>query len=248
MESTAPIMQTARDPAMRSIHEPLTEIVVTETITDMEPVWPIHWSAVVVGTLSAAAVVSVFGFIGIAIGAHQFDPANRGVDLRSIGFGTLALSIFGAFLSFVVGGWVAVKIAGMRRSEPAMLHGAIVWLVAVPMLYVFSMLGAGSLAGGWFAGLAAAPDQGRVESPFDRPEPPLGSMTNAERERYQSELADYQVKVNQWRLDTPKVIRNTALGSLTAILLGLMGAVIGGWMASGQTMTLRSRPPTVVSP
>jgi hypothetical protein len=73
-------------------------------------------------------------------------------------------------------------------------------------------------------------------------------MTNAERERYQSELADYQVKVNQWRLDTPKVIRNTALGSLTAILLGLMGAVIGGWMASGQTMTLRSRPPTVVSP
>ena len=30
--------------------------------------------------------------------------------------------------------------------------------------------------------------------------------------------------------------RNTALGVITALLLGLMGSVVGGWMASGEPM------------
>ena len=34
----------------------------------------------------------------------------------------------------------------------------------------------------------------------------------------------------------PEVVRNTALAALTSILLGLIGAVIGGWMASGEPM------------
>jgi hypothetical protein len=36
---------------------------------------------------------------------------------------------------------------------------------------------------------------------------------------------------------TPDVIRNTALAALTSILIGLIGAVIGGWLSSGEPMT-----------
>jgi hypothetical protein len=36
----------------------------------------------------------------------------------------------------------------------------------------------------------------------------------------------------------PDVVRNTALAALTTLLVGLIGAVIGGWMASGEPMTL----------
>ena len=39
--------------------------------------------------------------------------------------------------------------------------------------------------------------------------------------------------------------RNGALGALTALLLGLVGSVVGGWMASGEPMTFtyhRTRP------
>jgi hypothetical protein len=32
-------------------------------------------------------------------------------------------------------------------------------------------------------------------------------------------------------------VRNTALANLTALLLGLVGGVLGGWMASGEPMT-----------
>jgi uncharacterized membrane protein YeaQ/YmgE (transglycosylase-associated protein family) len=34
------------------------------------------------------------------------------------------------------------------------------------------------------------------------------------------------------------VARNGALGALTAVLLGLVGSVVGGWMASGEPMTI----------
>jgi uncharacterized membrane protein YeaQ/YmgE (transglycosylase-associated protein family) len=33
------------------------------------------------------------------------------------------------------------------------------------------------------------------------------------------------------------IARNGALGALTALLVGLVGSVIGGWMASGEPMT-----------
>ena len=100
--------------------------------------WPVRWSAVWVGALAAVAAVLLFGLIGIALGAHVLDPEHRVVDLKKIGLFTLAFSIFAAFLSFVIGGWVAGKIAGILRSEPAMLHGAIVWLVAIPVLLVLA--------------------------------------------------------------------------------------------------------------
>jgi hypothetical protein len=40
------------------------------------------------------------------------------------------------------------------------------------------------------------------------------------------------------------VARNSALGAVTALLLGLVGAVLGGWMASGEPMTLTYRRKT----
>ena len=39
----------------------------------------------------------------------------------------------------------------------------------------------------------------------------------------------------------PEVIRNTALAAVTSILVGLIGSVIGGWIASGEPMHLKRR-------
>src|SRR5262249_48876539 len=96
--------------------------------------WPVNWSAVWVGALSGLAAVLLFGLIGIAVGAHLLGPEHRVVDLKKIGLGTLAFSVFSAFLAFAIAGWVAGKVAGTLRSEPAMLHGVIAWLVAIPFL------------------------------------------------------------------------------------------------------------------
>ncbi len=169
--------------------------------------WPVYWSAVWVGALAALATALVIGLIGVAVGA-QVVKGEPWVDLRKVTLGALVFSVVGAFLAFVVGGWVAGKIAGIRRSETSMLHGAIVWLVAVPLLVAMIGLGAGNSYGGWYGG--------------------LGSRTVA------SATGEPKLSPD----DAAAVARNTAIGAVTALLLGLVGGVVGGWLASGEPMSL----------
>src|SRR5512134_2157469 len=114
---------------------------VTEAQYEVFKHWPVDWSAVVVGALAAVALVLIVGLVGLAVGMHMMDTNNRLADLETVEFGALALSVLGAFVAFIVGGWVAGKVAGILYAEHAMLHGAIVWLLAVPMLIILGALG-----------------------------------------------------------------------------------------------------------
>jgi hypothetical protein len=199
--------------------------------------WPVNWTAVWIGALAAFSMVLLFGLVGIALGAHLLGPEHRIVDLKKLGLLTLIFSVCGAFFSFVIGGWIAGKIAGILRSEPGMLHGAIVWLVTVPILLVTAGLGAGSLFGGWYGALGGTPNGGTPAStPFVRPDPPGASATAEETAAFRNQQAEYNRNVKQWNEDTPKATRNAALGAVTALLLGLIGSVLGGWLASGEPM------------
>ncbi|MBV8423707.1 MAG: hypothetical protein JO349_00835 [Candidatus Eremiobacteraeota bacterium] len=49
--------------------------------------------------------------------------------------------------------------------------------------------------------------------------------------------------------NTPDTLRNTSLAALTSILVSLVGAVVGGWMASGEPMTFgHHRTRTLIAP
>ncbi len=171
--------------------------------------WPVYWTAVWVGALASLAAALIFGLIGIAIGSHQLGTAGQVTRWSQVARDAVVWSIMGSFLSFVLGGWVAANVAGIRRAEPAMLHGAIAWLVALPLLMALLGVGAGNAFGGWYGGLVGAPAWVI----------PSGASPNP---------------------DAPLIARNAALAGVTAILLGLMGSVIGGWMGSGEPMTLAS--------
>lgn len=165
--------------------------------------WPV-WSAVWVGALSALAVGLVIGLIGYAIGAHQL-TAPRTTTFSNVRLVTTIFSVAGAFFAFVVGGWVAGRILGARRAEPAILHGVIAWLVTVPVMLLLGAVGATAMWGGWYGGLVASPAW--MATPPTTPE-------------------------------IAAAVRNGALASVAALLLGLVGSVIGGWMASGEPMML----------
>jgi hypothetical protein len=170
--------------------------------------WPVDWSAVWVGALSAVVVSLIIALIGMAIGAHAL-AATRIVRWKEFGFGSLMFSVFGAFLAFAVGGWVAGRISGYRWSEPAILHGAIAWLVGVSLIVTLGTIGTTTF-GPWYRGIGGfrvSTVPATVPAPADDP-------------------------------DAARAARNAALGGVTAILLGLVGAAIGGWMASGEPMTL----------
>lgn len=172
--------------------------------------WPVDWSAVWVGALGALAATLIFGLIGTAIGAQAPKTFS---SWHTVSVLDLIVVVLTAFFGSVVGGWIAGKIAGFEYAEPSILHAAIAWLVAVPLLLGLLAAGAGSAFGGWYGGLVGT-------------SPLVASATAAA---------------------TPEdVVRNGALASLTGILISLMGAVIGGWMASGEPMTFthhRTRQP-----
>ena len=164
--------------------------------------WPIYWSAVWVAALAGVALALIFGLLGITLGIGM---STRGV--RSPGLGGAIVSVLGAFLAFAAAGWIAGKITSTRRSEIAMLHGAIAWLVAVPMLLMLAGFGSAAFFGAWYSGLAGTPVWATTPVAMLSPEAAAAA-------------------------------RMTAGGALAALLLSLVGAVVGGWMASGEPMTL----------
>jgi len=167
--------------------------------------WPVAWSSVWVGALSALAVGLIIGLIGYAVGAHEV-TSPRPTDAHKLRMIAVAFNIAGAFFAFVIGGWVAVRIAGMQRAEPSMVHGAIVWLLGVALLVGLAGMGAGTYFGTWYGGLAAPAATRMAAPPMD------------------PELA--------------RVMRNAAFGSVVGLLTGLVGAVLGAWMASGEPMSV----------
>ena len=163
-------------------------------------VWPISWSAIWVGALTVLAVGLQIGLVALAVGAIE---AAGYVDWKKVRLIGLVFSVGGAFFGYVAGGWAAARIAGRVRSEPAILHGAIVWLVTIPMLLLLGALGAVGHVGGWYGGLSTIA---------------AGA----------TQLSDADMAV---------AVRNNALATAVALLIGLIGAVLGGWMASGEPMT-----------
>src|SRR5207249_2814717 len=96
------------------------------------------------------------------------------VEWRKVRFLGLVFSIGGAFFSFVIGGWVAARLGGINRSEPAMLHGAISWLLSIPMLLALAAVGATANFGGWYVGFGGIPGWTAAIPPAD---PRLAELT-----------------------------------------------------------------------
>jgi membrane protein required for beta-lactamase induction len=76
--------------------------------------WPLFWSALWVGTLAALAIGLVIGLIGFSVGAHELSHV---VDWKHVRLLTLVFNVAGAFFSFVTGGWVAARIAGIAGQN-----------------------------------------------------------------------------------------------------------------------------------
>jgi hypothetical protein len=119
-----------------------------------------------------------------------------------------------------------------------MVHGAIARCVAVPLLAALAAVRASSHFGSWFGGLAgtanwAAP----AVAPFKRPDALGLGATAEEQAQFKTDMALYRQKIRQWKEETPRATQNSAIGATTALLLGLVGSLIGSWMACGERMT-----------
>ncbi|HET8567709.1 MAG TPA: hypothetical protein VFM93_01830 [Candidatus Limnocylindria bacterium] len=173
----------------------------------------VSWSGIWVGALTAVVAVVLFGFIGTAIGAHQAGSEGRVTSWSGVGPAALAYAVLAAWLAYLLGGYVAVRIAGTREAEQAALYGAITFVIATVVLLALASQAAQYL-NGWYSGLAPAP-AAQPAAPGQPVDP-----------------------------NVAKAARNSAMAAAISMLIGLMGAVVGGWMGSGEPMTLRRRVAT----
>ena len=118
--------------------------------------WPVYWGPVILGAMAAVVATVLFGLIGTAIGAHKAGNEGRITTWSGIGFAGLAYAVIASFFAFVIGAWAAVRVAGIRRAEPAILTGAISWVVAVFAMFVIAGL-SGAIFNGWYTSLAPTP-------------------------------------------------------------------------------------------
>jgi len=163
--------------------------------------------------LTSLAALVLIGLIAIAVGAHLVGPSTRVLSWREFGLLALAFSVGGGFFSFVAGGWAAARVAGTWRPEDAMLHGAVAWLLTIPLLLGVAALGGNSVVGPWYGGLAGRPAWANA---------PVAKTTATDATEAEKKEAD----------EALKAARNSDLGALTALLLGLAGSVLGGWLAT----------------
>ena len=168
--------------------------------------WPVNWSAILIGALAAVVAVVLFGLIGTAIGAHKTGAEGQITKWSGVGLYGLIWAVASSFFAFVIGGWVAARIAGIRSAQDAILQAALAWLVAVALMCGAAAF-SGAIFNGWYTGLAPTP---AVPTQPGTPVDPSAAIA----------------------------VRNGALAAAASILIGLMGSVIGGWVGSGEPMTV----------
>jgi len=139
--------------------------------------------------------------------------AQKAVDARVLKWAdvplvTIVFSVLGAFLASAIGAWVAARMSGARLAEPAVLHGVVAWLVLMGIVMTLAAFGGAHSFAGGYLGNLTPPGA---------PAPSAGTPVDP---------------------NAAIAIRNAAVGSVLGILIGLMGAVVGGWIASGEPLTL----------
>jgi hypothetical protein len=183
----------------------------------------ISWSGIVGGTAIGWALFSLLSLIGAAIGLAKFDPYSAN-PTNGLGAGSGIYGIIVLLVSSFLGAYLAVRIAGDRRRDEALMHGGICWALS---LFIGAMLalGAARTAAQSAATVASGPRaQARVERESNARR--NAGPTPADRERA-SDAADAAAKT-------------TGAGAGAAIL-GLIGSLLGGLAAARRRVNTEVR-------
>jgi hypothetical protein len=128
-----------------------------------------HWRSTLAGTLAALTALLFLGLLGLAMGLSQFNAATSATQgSLPAGFGRNVgmWTAFSMLISFMLGGFIAARLESVRRPEPGAWRGALVFVLASPLLLwllLGGLAGAGGAVAGTIAGLHVDPaTQARV--------------------------------------------------------------------------------------
>ncbi|HEX5391815.1 MAG TPA: hypothetical protein VFW68_00945 [Rhodocyclaceae bacterium] len=128
---------------------------ITETYARLSrlPLLNMRWAAVfaglVVGISANLFLLLVGGAVGLAVFNTTPQSSSQGIAIAAGIWNTFCM-IVGAF----IGGYVAARASGLRRTPDGVLHGAVAWSVTMLLSALLAGSAAGSTLSGMFATVA----------------------------------------------------------------------------------------------
>jgi hypothetical protein len=179
--------------------------------------WSLHWGPIVTGLLAAVTAMTLLSLLGAAIGltAFQAGAGVQGAPPADAGRNAAVWSGISAALSFLLGGYVASRTAGLRDRRWGSWHGALVFMLAVPLLFWLAGQGLGAVVGG-LSGYAATFNPGYLADPARAGAPGVAP----------SDI-----------LRAASAARNAAWFTLVGLVLGLGAGALGGYLGVHHNLT-----------
>jgi hypothetical protein len=174
----------------------------------------VRWGPIVAGLLTALTSLLLLSLLGLAIGlttVNAGSAAAQGGPPPEVGRNSAIWAGLAGIVSFLLGGYVAGRTAAIFNRNWGALNGALVFMLAVPLILWLAGQGVGTVLGS-LGGLASG----------------LGSHPGAAQGAAAQAQAAAQ---NVQPIDVARAAegaRNTAWGTLLGSVLGLAASAIGG--------------------
>ena len=214
---------------------------------------PVSWPAIFASLAVGISVMLLLTLAGVAVGVSVVDTGTD--SPRAITMGAAAWQTISMLVAAIVGGFVAARLSGLRRTGDGVLHGAVSWGATTVLYAALATTALGTLTAGMFGLLApAAPEA--IES--------ASAPAMADRDQMQRTLESMGVSADQARAITerlsapaaatpssparPQQVEDTvntvgtATGWLSAtVLLSLVLSMVGGAMGARGTRRVNRR-------
>lgn len=126
------------------------------------PLYSIRWPAVFAGLAVGLGIHLLLMLVGMATGLAVFGTGER-PDGGSISMAAAVWNTISMIIAALIGGYVAARASGLRRSVDGMLHGVVSW--GATMLFFVVLTGSltGNALSGLF-GMASSPVAANIAS------------------------------------------------------------------------------------
>jgi hypothetical protein len=181
----------------------------------------VHWGPIVAGLLTGLTALLMLSLLGLAIGlttVNAGSAAAQGAPPPDAGRNSAIWAAMAGIVSFLLGGYVAGRTAAVFNRGWGALNGALVFMLAVPLILWLAGQGLGTMLGslGNVSGaLASNP----------------GVTQAAQGAAGQAQAAAQNVQPSDVAR-AAEAARNTAWGALAGSLVALAASTLGGWLGT----------------
>jgi hypothetical protein len=217
---------------------------------------PISWPAIFASLAVGLSVMLLLTLAGVAVGVSVVDTGTD--SPRAITMGAAAWQTISMLVAAVVGGFVAARLSGLRRTGDGVLHGAVSWGATTVLYAALATTALGTLTAGMFGLLAPSAPEATASASST---PALGDRDQMQRTLESMGVGADQARAITERLSAPAAATTaspssttrqqvedaantvgTATGWLSAtVLLSLVLSMVGGAMGARGTRRVNRR-------